>query len=352
MIGYLLFGITVLVYIALGSFALQSAPKGGDYTIGHAYAAFMVITAYVICSLLLTIYIAANSGFNWISDAPFKRNAAVAILWLGMVAGVAYCTLGRTEYHKFYQLTGFVRWLSYGIYYGATWLPLLMLIPYFLFFKPELRDTISPNLFKIPIVIACVLGFLLLLTPKVMKGILLKSFKQLDERELAFNHAMSNINKYQDVGSLLYYAGKDEDEQIRNAAVTKIKAHKNYEDDLIDILERGTPYLVFYFLDDNKIQHPERFTEPIIKSFSTITAEMREDIGNAYKGSPFDVTLLLRVLDDQFKGSRDEFKPHIRKLQEALETPPAKNRQYGDPAEINKAIYKYREDVKNWLEKH
>ncbi len=282
-----------------------------------------------------------------------SRNAFVAILWLGMMAGVAYCTLGRTEYHKFYQLTGFVRLLSYVISYGATsGCPLLMLIPYFFFLKPEWRDTFSPILFKIPLILGCILGFLLLLAPKKMSYFLSKSFKKFDERELAFNEAMNNIKKYQAVMSLLYYTSNYYDEPIRNAALAKIKANKNLEDELIGILERGSPYGVFNFLAENKVEHPERFIEPIVKSFPRMTADMQEGIESAYKTGAFDVGPLLRVLEGQFNGSIAVFKPHILKLQEVMETPPAKNRVYGDTAQCNEAINKYREEVKNWLAKH
>ncbi len=347
MLGYLLFGLTALCYIVLSLFVLQPTPSGGDQNYGWASSAFVLIAAYGVCSLLLTINVTANGGFNWISDAALKRNAIVAILWLGMVAGVVYCTL-KPEYHKFYQLTGIVRLLSHVISYGATWLPLLMLIPYYFFLKPEWRDTLSPNLFKILLVFASVAGFLLPITPKII----LKPYKKFDERELAFNKAMNNIKKYQAVMSLLYYTDKSYDEQIRNAALNKIKAHKKLEDELIGILERGNPHGVFSFLDENKVEHPERFIEPIVKSFSRMTADMHEGIVNPYKGGAFDVGTLLRVLDGQFSGSIAVFKPHILKLQEVMETPPAKNRVYDDTEQCNKALYKYREEVKNWLARH
>ena len=57
MIGYLIFGITLIIYIALSSFVLQPAPRGGDYTIGYAYAAFTLITAlyYMLWCYLVAI---------------------------------------------------------------------------------------------------------------------------------------------------------------------------------------------------------------------------------------------------------------------------------------------------------
>ncbi len=348
MFGYLLFVLTVLVYIVLSLFVLQPAPSGSDQNYGWASSALVLLTAYGVCSLLLTINITVKGGFNWISDATLKRNVVVAILWLGMVVGVVYCTF-KPEYHKFYQLTGFVRLLSLVISYGVTWLPLLMLIPYYLFLKPEWRDTLFPNLFKILLVFASVVGFLLPIAPKII----LESYKKFDERELAFNEAMNNIKKYKAVMSLLYYTSKSYDEQIRSAALAKIKANKHLEDELIHILEwSNNPYSVFEFLDENKVEHPERFIEPILKSFPTMTADMKEGIESAYKTGAFDVGPLLRVLEGQFNDSIAVFKPHILKLQEVMETPPAKNREYNDPKKSNEELYKYREEVKNWLARH
>ena len=352
MLGYFLFGLTALVYLLICVLVLQPASSGGDQY-GSAYSAFVVIVAYGVCSLLLTMNITANGGFNWISDTVIKRNIGVAVLWFGMVVGVVYCIGGKTGFHKYYQLTGFVRLLSHVISYAGIWLPLLMLIPYFLFLKPEWRDTLSPNLFKIPLLLASVAGFLLLMTPKIMSGIL-KSYKKFDAKELAFNKARENIEKYEAVSSLLYYTDKSYDEKLRSAALTKIKVIKNIESELIDILERGgsSCYRVYAFLDDNKTGHPKRFIEPIIKSFSTITADTQEGIVNPYKRGMFNVEILLRVLDEQFKDSIAVFKPHILKLQEVMETPPAKSRVYDDVEQVNKELYKYRESVKNWLNSH
>lgn len=351
MFGYLCFGLTVLVYFVLCVFVLQPAPSGGDQTYGWAYSAFMLMAAYIVCSLLLTINITVNGGFDWISNAAIKRNICVGIFWLVMIAGVYYCGLGRPEYHKFYPLTGNVRLLSHIIYYGAIWLPLFMLIPYLLFLKPEWRETLSPILYKIPLILGCVLGLLLIISPKIMSGIL-KSYKAFDENELAFNKAMKNIDGYQDVMSLLYYTSEDYDVKIRDAALHKIKATKKWEDEMIGILERSTPYGVYNFLVENKIEHPERFIEPIIKSFSTIIADMHEDLINPYKNRIFKVGILLKVLDEQFNDNIAVFKPHILKLQEVMETPPAKSRAYGDVKEFNETLYKYREEIKNWLARH
>jgi hypothetical protein len=351
MFGYFLFGLTITAYIGVSAYALQPHHSGGsDAAYGSAIAGLAVIVAFILTSLFLTIYMTVQGGFNWISDTVMKRNIGIAILWLGVVAGVVFCTLGHIEYHKYYQLTGFARLLSYIIYYGATWLPLLMLIPYFLFLKPEWRETLSPNLFKIPSLV----GFLLLITPKIVSSFF-SSYRKFDAQELAFSKAMESMKKYPSVSSLLYYTGKGTDEQVRRVALAKIKASKNLEAELIATLEQSSPatcFQVYAFLDDNKTEHPERFIEPIVKSFPKITAEIHELIVNPYKGGMYPIEVLLRVLEGQFKDSIAVFKPHILKLQEILETPPAKSREYDDVQECNDTLNKYRLIVKNWLDSH
>jgi hypothetical protein len=107
MFGYFLFGLTVLVYIVISLFVLQPAPSGSDQYYGWSSSALVLIAAYGVCSLLLRINITANGGFNWISDAAFKRNGIVAILWLGMVAGfttvktvIGFQPMGIWEYQN------------------------------------------------------------------------------------------------------------------------------------------------------------------------------------------------------------------------------------------------------------
>ncbi len=64
MFGYLLFGLTALCYIVLSLFVLQPTPSGSDQNYGWASSALVLIAAYGVCSLLLTINVTENGGFN------------------------------------------------------------------------------------------------------------------------------------------------------------------------------------------------------------------------------------------------------------------------------------------------
>lgn len=67
MFGYLLFGLTIIVYIVLILHALEPQGTGGDAAYGSAIVALFSIKAFGLCRLFLTIYISVQGGFDWIS---------------------------------------------------------------------------------------------------------------------------------------------------------------------------------------------------------------------------------------------------------------------------------------------
>ncbi|HPN69803.1 MAG TPA: hypothetical protein PLZ32_09805 [Saprospiraceae bacterium] len=356
MLGYFLYGLTLIAYILVIITVLQPHHSGGsDAAYGAAMSILFVTVAFILTSLLLTVNITMQGGFNWISDSLLKRNITVAIVWLGIMIGVSFFLLHHTEFHRYYQLSGFARFLSYMLSYGAIWLPLLMLVPYYLFIKNEWAHSFTPNLFKIPLVMASLIGFSLVMKPKIISNYF-RSFRAFDKSELDFKDAMDRMKKYPDVSSLLYYTSKSNEEAVRNAAITKIKTTKNLEAELIKVLEKGNPFTcmnAYNFLVENKVQNPELFIEPIIKSFDKLIAETHEGIVNPYKGGPLDIEVVLLVLDEQFKDSAPKFKPSILKLQEVMETPPARSRQQpGELEQAKETINKNKEQIKLWLDAH
>lgn len=356
MLGYFLYGLTLIAYILIIITVLQPHHSGGsDAAYGAAMSILFITGAFILTSLLLTVNITVQGGFNWISDSLIKRNITVAILWFGIILGVSVFLLHHTAFHRYYHLTGFARFLSYMLSYGAIWLPLLMMVPYYIFIKNDWTPSFTTTLFKIPLVMASLIGFSLVMKPKIISNYL-RSFRAFDKSELDFKDAMERMKKYPDLSSLLYYTSTSNEELVRNAATTKIKAINNLEAELIKVLEqRGafTCMKAYEFIVANKVQHPELFIAPIIKSFDKLITETHEDIVNPYKGGPYDMEVVFLVLDEQFKDSAAKFKPSILKLQEVMETPPARSRQQpGELEQAKETINKNKARIKLWLDMH
>ncbi len=358
MFGNLLFGLTLLTYIALSVFNIQKLNVPGERLVGASMIAFGLIAAYIVFSLFLTIAIASRGGFNWISTSASSRNIVIGILWFGMVAGVVFCSMLTTEYQND-QTTGIWRLISLPVYFGGLWLPLLMLIPYAILLNSGWRESLSPMIYKIPLWVGCITGILIMMTPKIVTtfGITIPR-KQIDNNQVEAD-IKSTIDSQSSISDLLEYT-QYEDERYRIAAWAKIKSDPNWEGELIKLLEHDDEYghhyfrFVYIFLDKNKVDHPDRFIAPINTSIATITAEVQRVLEKSFLYSPdlsvLNIDIMCRVLDDQFKDSSSVFRPNMLKLQEALDKPPLEKPDSDN--DFTALRNNYRAAVKKWLEEH
>lgn len=355
MFGNLLLGLTTIMYIVLAIFNLQKINATGERLVGWGLISFALIAAYVICSLFLTISVASKGGFNWISGSVSTRNLGVGILWLGMVAGVAFCSILSTEMQTD-RTTGIFRWLSFAVYYGSIWLPLLMLIPYAILLNPAWRDALSPVLYKTPLMMACVLGILIVLAPKIVSsmGITVPQQSIADQQ---MENSTKSIQQETSIEILLNYAN-NEDEKISKMAADKLKSLPAWEDELISILGKTGEYghhdfrWVYVFLDNYKVDHPDRFIEPVNNTIPAITAEVGRVRQKSflYTGDllVLNIDCVCRVLDEQFKDSSAVFRPNMLNLKEALDVPYAQDSTMSE--DFATLLNTYKASVNTWLE--
>lgn len=355
MLSNLLLVLTTILYIALAIFVLTPVNATGERLVGWGMIALVLVVAYIVCSLLLTISLASKGVFHWIPGTASRRKMIVAVLWFGLVAGVVICTIAKTEFPKGHQSSGLPGFLSYPFYFGAAWLPLLMLVPFACLSNPAWNHTLSPALGKTLLVTGCVIGFLLLMAPKI---IALTGVFNNYKSEKDIQNDLRLIENETSIIALLAKTAEDENEQIRTAALNRIKAQPNLEDELILILEQDNPWYfiwLYSFLADNKMEHPESFINPINKSIPRLASYLYDEaLQNSWKGEAtyhlLNAEPLFRLLDEQFKNSREQFRPAIVKLKQTMNTKPAK--RDGDKARFYEALNKYRLAVKNWLNQH
>lgn len=68
MFSNLSFVLTVLTYIAVIIFNLQSFSPRGEYQVGAGLIGLGILAVYAVCSLILTISLTTHGGFDWISS--------------------------------------------------------------------------------------------------------------------------------------------------------------------------------------------------------------------------------------------------------------------------------------------
>ncbi len=357
MFSNILLALTTINYIGLAILNIQKTNVTGERLMGSGFIGLGLIAAYVLFSLLLTISITSKGGFNWLSSATLSRNFLVGILWLCMIAGVVFCAMLSTEMNTD-QTTGIVRILSKPVYYGSVWLPLLMLIPYAILLNPHWRESIAPGFYKIPLVMACLLGFVIVMIPQIVISMNIRVPKQSVE-DWKKENLTPYIEKETSVETLLNYV-KDEEKWVRDLAANRLKSLPNWEDELIVKLQRADGYghydfhWVYTFLDQYSVEHPDRFVDPINSSLESITkaTEMALAKSFVYSGDLIllQIDVVCRVLDHQFKGNSQFFRGNMLSLQKALETPPTDPSQ--NTLEFIEMIKPYQMAVKGWLERN
>ena len=343
MLSKLILGLTSITYIALIAVNLYK-PKGtGDQLVGWGFILFGVLAAYVVCSLMLTINIALNGKFDWISESNTLRNIIIGIGWLCLMAGVVYITMINADIKD----DGTLNWLGMIIVqYGAIWVPLLMLVPYSILLNPEWSTTVSPNMYKIPLLMACLIGLAFKFFSYSQLGNLLSDEKAIIN--IKYEEEIKQIGFEDSTEGLLVYMFKGTDARLTQAALTKLKTKKNFESELLNILndDQKDYRRVIAYLENNKVEHPELFITPLNKTIVIITEQLKYKLHSFGSENDFlellNVDGLCHVLDTQFKAYKEDFRPNMLLMQTELEKEPKP-----DFIEIRN---KYKSSVENWLD--
>lgn len=344
MFGNAFYVFTALAYIGLVAVNLHRPNATGERLMGWGFIVFGVLAAYVLCSLLLTLNLANSGKLDWISASKTTRNVIVGLGFLCLMNGVVFVTMVNTDTNG----ASTANWLGLlVIRYGAIWMPLLMLVPFAILLNPEWTHAFSLNYYKIPLMVGCFIGFAFYALGRRQLGALFTDKQAVAAQK--HQETMDLIEYSDDVADLLYYRF-DKDVRVREAAFAKLKAKPDLESDLLKVLDRyesdGDYRWVIVYLEDNRVEHPERFVEPLNRIVNRISIELEYRLQSFNNENDFLESLnfdgLCRVLDTQFKAYKADFRPNMMMLQSVLEKEPK--------PEFLAIRDKYKAAVKNWLD--
>ena len=345
MFGNAFYAFTAMAYIGLAAVNLYKPNATGERLMGWGFIIFAILAAYVLCSLLLTLNLAINGKLDWISASKASRNVIIGLGFLCLMNGIVFVTMVNADANG----ASTANWLGLlVIRYGAIWIPLLMLAPFAILLKPEWLHAFSPNLYKIPLMVACFIGFAFFALGREQLGGLFTDKQAVAEKK--YQESMRLIDLSDDTGDLLYYLLYEYDIRVREAALTKLKAKPDLESELLDVLghyqENGDYRWVIIYLEDNTVEHPERFVEPLNRIINRISEELKYRLQSFGNENDFLETLnvdgLCHVLDTQFKAYNADFRPNMMNVYSELEREPK--------PEFLAIRNKYKAVVKNWLD--
>jgi len=308
--------------------------------------------------LILTIIIRSKGGFNWVSQEAATCTALVFLGWLFISITVFFCTIFHWEWQEETLYPQFLRWMA--IYQGQLWIPLPWLAACFLSLNPSWQSTLSLDLFKIPFWVG--LGMSALFSGGLLVGYIRDSAQQaeakiasqIDQQDRQHQINLSEIaaSKPEDsILGLLVFTTRFHDDDVRQAALAKIKAHPDWEAKLLELLANTYYYReVYSFLGSNLVDHPEAFAQPLNLSITLLSANIKADIegSNNLQDWSFDsygIGHLLKAIDDQFQNQGVDFYPSIIKLKQALNTPPPerfKGIRFTITAEVDRRLVEHK----------
>ncbi len=145
------FGISCYIYYVISAMSENRSPTGHELSDERTLKALGI--GFAISTWIVTLSIYRKGGFDWVLQNRELRKLLVGIGWFCMAAITYASALFKWNWEWYKQaFLPFFGWLSKNN--GHTWIPLLMLVPYFFLLNARLKANIPPQAYKIPLTIA------------------------------------------------------------------------------------------------------------------------------------------------------------------------------------------------------
>jgi hypothetical protein len=354
MLSHLTWFAAAFFYLCLAAFSFSRPNLSGDNAMGYGLGLFFFGLCFAGGTLALAIVMLYKGRLDaLLPDAPWRSMVVVGGA-LALVAATFFSALLRWEQHHA-DMPAYIYALAEAR--AAVWLPLLALAPSFFLLSEARRLAVPALAYQIPLALAIGLSFVI--CAGLLKGWFVAEarqqqarLEQIERRDIEQHERhLRDIEAFQPTDNLLNIlslTGRFHDEAVRTAAVAKVRSHPNWEGELLALLEDEYYYHYAYtFLDGNLVDHPELFAEPLRRSILLAAAEVRRTIkdANNLQSWSFDhlgIERLLRAIDEQFSSQGVDYRPALRELRQALDTPP--------PERFAKVRYTITPVIDRWLE--
>jgi hypothetical protein len=356
MLGYFFAVLTTIFFIGLTLFSTSKPSLVGDDAMGYGLALFFWGAGFALTSLILTIMLNVRGGFDWVAQEG-TRTLLVLLAWLVVALTTFFCAVFKWEWSNDTLYPAFLHGVA--IRRGQFWIPLFWLVPCLLSLHPAGPSLVPLTVFKgsfwvgMGLSAVFVGGLLVGYVRESVRSAEAETARQAEEQDQRHRQDLETIaaQKVDDpIVILLGYSSRYQPDDIKQAALVKIKAHPNWEAEMIALLQNEWRYReVYYFLDGNSVDHPEQFTGPLNQSIGVLSASIQTDIkdSNNLQHWTFDsygIDRLLRALDEQFLNRGVDFYPAVVKLQQALNTP--------KPERFKDVRFSITGTVDQWLARH
>ena len=349
-LGNLFLLIASAITLMLNVGALAKAPPRNDGAVGYYWTLIMLNVAFVVVMILAAMIIGTKGGYDWVSA---KRSHRFWIVTIALVSALMTTALSSVFKFENGPVPVMIRLYSYF----APWLiPAIMILAGFILLNSSLRTAVPVNVYKWPLIFVTVLGLtgaagaVAGFIQESMRNKLatIQAYRQRDDEnhqrmlaEIDSNDVMKNFV------FLLVFTGDNQDPEIREKSVAKVKTHPQWQQELIRLLQTDWAPEPFQFLASNEVDDPSLFPEAVREGVLIQSRLIRESIRRASHPSHFyqgqftwEVDRVIRTVD-RYKNKGVDFVPAMRELRAAFD----------EPSDFEKPKWRCIQLLDDWLKK-
>jgi hypothetical protein len=349
-IGNILLFISALIF-AMSAGSLGKAPPQNDGAVGYYWSLIIVNLAFTIVMILVALIIGYKGGLDWVSA---KKSSRVLLVSIGLLTALVTSGLSGILKYEHGPVPGLIRIYSSFV---PVLVPLVLIIAGFILLNSSLRNAVPIAVYKWPLALISVIG--LSGTVFAIAGFIsdssrnqaakIESIRKGDDanhQRMLDQIDSTDINK--DMVFIFVFTDANQDTDIREKAVAKIKTNPQWQQELIARLQNDWAPEAFNFLASNAVDDPSLFLEPV-KAGVLIQAKLiRESIRNAshpsnfYRGQfSWEVERVLRTVD-RFKNQGVDYRPAVKELRAA----------FNESSEYEKPKWTAMEMVEKWMKEN
>ncbi|CAN5467295.1 hypothetical protein BH09BAC4_BH09BAC4_49880 [soil metagenome] len=333
-LAYIVFVITVLFFIGLALLTVSEPSRGGDSAMGNGWGVIYVSLGFAVSSLLLLLIVRSTGGYNWVAQKAGTRTLLLLVFWLSMSITTLFGAILKLESHKEATSPLFIQVLAGGQL--QLWIPLLWLIVCLLSLNPGWLSTVSLQWFKLPFWVGFSMstlftaGLVVVYIHDSIQRTTAQAATHINDETRWHQARLDQVAAHKPEDSILGFLAfttRYQADDVRQAALTKIKAYPDWEALLLDLLANKYYYQeVYSFLGSNQVAHPEAFIQPLNQSIELLSDDILAEIKGGYNlqnwsFNSYGIDNLLHAVDEQFSGQIAAFYPNVLKVKQALNTP-------------------------------
>lgn len=321
-IGNLFLGIAAVIFVLMFNLTFMRTPPGGDAGVGYAWALIFGVLGFSGCLGIVTAIIGKAGGFGWIEAGSFPRWAIVLLGFLVVFVGNGFFMMNERPGDLPYLFKRVVRWIPFV-------LPLMLLIGAGILLNLKYAE-LNPLTYKIPVyggLALSALGVGIILVAKMQQSAAMHQAgrkardKQYQDR---FNH-IDTTDVMKDGVFLYVYTDSNQDKEVRERALARIKSRPDWQEELTRRLQNGWAPEAFNFLASNDVDNKAIFPEPVREGVLIQARLIRENIRSCrdkydlYEGKfTWEVNRVIRTVE-KFEGMGTDFRPAMQELRKALD---------------------------------